>query len=159
MTVSALLAAVHQLCHAYARAEVSRTLAGYTDDPARRALDLEVAQHWDGAVRHRFEALNSALNDLIPDVIHAETFLPVRPLSTGDVHLHLRDQQARTVLVRFTAAEAVAVGAHLTAYAALGLDRTGGKVAAVLPPIDHPLTTATEPPAPPPPVVGVPATD
>lgn len=156
MTVSALLAAVQQLCQSYARAEVSRTLAGYAEDAARRAEDLHVAQHWDGAARHQFDNLAQTLNDLIPEVINAESFLPVRPLSTGDVHLFLRDRQARSVVVRFTGAEAVAVGTHLTSYAAIALDRCGMKLTPVLPPVERPFTATAEVP-PPPPVVGVPA--
>lgn len=131
---------VDELCIAYAKVQVAQTMAEFTSDPEARAKHLGVARYWTDAGRKLHRTISESLDDALTAEASLESFLPVQPTPTGEVALRAHDAQHRPVVVRLTATQALAVGAHLTAYAAIGLDRTGRKVADVLPPI------ATQPP-------------
>lgn len=148
-----LLASIVELCEVYARAETTRALAEHADTRAEHDTLIARASHFNRQARTRYDALTTAVGAVLPRTAHVETFLPVRTLPDGRVEIHATDQHARPVVVALTGAEAVTVGVHLTAYAAIGLDRTGTKVDRVLPPMitqaplavtdDTPPTTGT----------------
>ncbi|MDI6101187.1 hypothetical protein QLQ12_21465 [Actinoplanes sp. NEAU-A12] len=150
-----LLAEMSDLCEAYAREQVARALAEHSADHNEHQLHTNRADYWGGETLARYNALVTAITAAVPQEAEAqlEEFRPVRTLANGHVEIHARDQHARPVVVRFTGAEAVTVGVHLTVHAAIGLDRTGAKVDQVLPPV-----LAAVPPAvigePPVPVIG-----
>jgi hypothetical protein len=126
---------VTELYTAHGKAQVAQAMAEYTDDPDMRARHLNFARYWDEAARALYGTLAATLDDAFTAEAAVETFLPVQPTPTGEVILRARDEQRRPVLVRLTTRQALAVGAHLTAYAATAIDRTGGKVADALPEI------------------------
>jgi hypothetical protein len=131
---------VDELCVVYAKMRVAKTMAEYTGDPEARAKHLELARYWDNAGRALHHAISETLRQALTTEAEMETFLPVQPLPTGEVTVRARDEHDWPFVIRLTPPQALAVGAHLTAYAAIGLDRTGAKAADVLPPI------ATNPP-------------
>lgn len=160
-TAEALLALANEVCGLYARAEVARAMAGLSSTEAEHAHLLARAGHWDAHVSVRYRALVEALNAALPGTAQPERFMPVRPLSNGNVELHAHDTSARRLVVLLTGAQALAVGAHLTAYGAISLDRIGQKPDAGLPLVKAapPFATATTPAADPPSGSAVPPAD
>ncbi|MER7273514.1 hypothetical protein ABT369_03560 [Dactylosporangium sp. NPDC000244] len=126
---------VDELCVAYAKVQVAQTMAEYTADLEARAKHLGVAKYWSNAGRALHRTISETLDDALTAEAAVESFLPVQPMPSGEVAFRARDERDRPVVVRLSAVQALAVGSHLTAYAAIGLDRTGGKAADVLPPI------------------------
>ncbi|MEU1808400.1 hypothetical protein [Micromonospora aurantiaca (nom. illeg.)] len=135
MTGVDIMRLVDELCVAYAKVQVAQTMAEYTADPEARAKHLDVGRYWSRAGRALHRTISGKLDDALTAEAAVESFLPVQPTSSGEIAFRARAEGDRPVVVRLTATQALAVGAHLTAYAAVGLDRTGGKVADVLPPI------------------------
>ena len=137
-----LLTSINQLCEAYANAQMARFLAGHSSDHAEHERHNAHAAYWDSETRTRYSAVAEAIEYLAPEPADIEAFLPVRTLPNGHVEIHARDQHARPVIVALTGAQAVTVGVHLTAHAAIGLDRTGTRIDRVLPPMITALPTA-----------------
>ncbi|MEV8515899.1 hypothetical protein [Dactylosporangium sp. NPDC051484] len=133
MTGNDLITAMNDLCVAYAKAQVAHAMAEHAADQDERAQHRAHAEYWDMTVSGQYRALTEAVGAALPDPVEVESFLPVQPLPTGEVEIRARDGHARPVLVRLSGAQALALGAHLTAYAAIGLDRINGKVAELLP--------------------------
>ena len=145
-----LLDEINDMCEAYAKARVARVLAEQSTDHAEHDHHASVADYWERESRTRYDALASTIETVAARPVQIEEFLPVRTHPSGHVEVHGRDQHARPVVVTFTGAEAVSVAIHLTAHAAIGLDRTGAKVDRVLPPMIPdalPAVTADAPPA------------
>lgn len=144
-----LLASINDLCEAYAKAQMARFLAGHSSDHAEHNRHAAHADYWETETRTRFSAVAEAVESMAPEPADIEAFMPVRTRPNGHVELHARDQHARAVVVALTGAEAMLLGVHLTAHAAIGLDRTGAKVDRVLPPMIPealPAVTAAAPP-------------
>ena len=144
-----LLASINELCEAYANAHMARFLAGHSADHAEHERHSAHAAYWDTETRTRYSAVAEAVESMAPDPADIEAFLPVRTRPNGHVELHARDQHARAVVVALTGGEAMLLGVHLTAHAAIGIDRTGAKVDRVLPPMIPgalPAVTADTPP-------------
>ncbi|GAB1641524.1 hypothetical protein [Krasilnikovia sp. MM14-A1259] len=148
-TTEAILTAINELCEAHAKAQVARGVAEQAPTKAGRDDHLSRAQYWDRQTHTLHRALVDVVRTVTPPPSRVETFLPVRTLPNGHVELHARDQHSRPVVVALTGAEAVTVGVHLTAHAAIGLDRTGTRVDRVLPPMltDPPTATTGDAPA------------
>ncbi len=142
-STDALLDSIQDLCEAYAKARVARVVAEQATSQAERDHHRARAAYWDTESRTRYSAVAEAVEAVTPDPARIEAFLPVRTLPNGRVEIHARDQNARSVVVALTGAEAVTVGVHLTAYAAIGLDRTGTKLDRILPPLFTDPPTAT----------------
>ncbi|MBB2943246.1 hypothetical protein FB565_002959 [Actinoplanes lutulentus] len=128
-----ILAAINSLCITYAdslvaheRSRTATTAEAHADQYARSLRAHEVTQE-------NYAALLEMLVDTVPYDVSAEEFLPVQPLPTGEVALHARDDHANSVRLKLTGAQALTVGTHLTAYAAISLDRSGVRVAEALP--------------------------
>ncbi|OJF13148.1 hypothetical protein [Couchioplanes caeruleus] len=145
-TAEELLTSINELCEAYALARSTRALAQHAETPAEYDNLTARAEHWELSVRTRFDALADTVEAAFPRGARIEAFLPVRVLPNGHVEIHARDQHTRPVVLALSGPEAVTVGVHLTAYAAIGLDRTGTKVDRVLPPMitDPPPATTTD---------------
>lgn len=133
MNADDLLNAINELCKAYAKGKTCRILAAHSSEPADHENLTARAGHWDHVVNIHFKTVAEAVHHWLPRQTHAEPFLPVRPLTGGDVELHTRDDTRRRVVIRLSGAEAFALGAHLTAFAAIALDRSGTRVAPLLP--------------------------
>ena len=116
-TAETVLALVNEVCGLYAEAKAARATAGYLATEAERAHVLARAAHWDTLVSDRFRALVTTVQAGLPEAAQVERFMPVRPLSNGDVELHAHDTEARRLVVLLTGVQALAMGAHLTAYA------------------------------------------
>jgi hypothetical protein len=140
-----LLAEINDLCEAWARARVARVLAEHSADHAEHERHANVADYWEQESRTRYDALVPTIETVAARPVQIEEFRPVRTRPSGHVEIHARDQHARPVVVTFTGAEAVSVAIHLTAHAAIGLDRTGAKVDPLLPavPVAMPPAVAT----------------
>jgi hypothetical protein len=140
-----LLAEINDLCEAYAKARVARALAEHSADHAEHERHATAADYWERESRTRYDALVPAIETVAARPVQIEEFLPVRTHPSGHVEVHARDQYARPVVVTFTGAEAVSLAIHLTAHAAIGLDRTGAKVDPLLPavPVATPPAVAT----------------
>lgn len=147
-TAEELLASINDLCEAYALARSTRALAQNASTKAEYDNLIARADHWDLQAATRYDALADTVEAAYPRGAQVEPFLPVRVLPNGQVEIHARDQHTRPVVVALSGPEAVTVGVHLTAYAAIGLDRTGTKVDRVLPPMitDPPPATTTDAP-------------
>jgi hypothetical protein len=99
-------------------------------------------------IRERYPVLVAAIHAACAEAARVERFMPVRPLGNGHVELHAHDTSARRLVVLLTGVQALAVGAHLTAYGAISLDRIGQRPDPGLPHVKAapPFTaTATEP--------------
>jgi hypothetical protein len=150
-TAEAVLALTNEVCHAYARAEVARAMAGHAASEAEHAHLSARAAQWNALVGERWAALTAAVQAALPAAAQVERFMPVRPLGNGHVELRAHDTAVRRLVVLLTGAQALAVGAHLTAYGAISLDRIGQRLDAGLPHVKAapPFTaTATEPTSP-----------
>lgn len=133
MNVEHIIALSDRVAMAFARAQVTHTLAQHaTSQGEYDHLSTHAAQ-CDRQVSDAHDALISALRAAPPAT--PEPFLPVRVEPSGHVEIHARDDGNRPVVVRMTGAEALSIGHHLIAYAAIGLDRTGIKVVTLLPPL------------------------
>jgi hypothetical protein len=132
-TAEAVIALANEVCDFHARAEVARALAGHSASHAEHANLTAHAAHWDTLVRERWAALVEGIEAALPGAARPEEFMPVRPLSNGHVELQAHDTEGRRVVVLLSGAQALAVGAHLTAYAAISLDRIGEKLNGGLP--------------------------
>ncbi|WP_233559172.1 hypothetical protein [Micromonospora radicis] len=128
-----MIALVNDVCGQFARAEVARALAGHATSHAEHATLTERAARFDALVDERWRELVKAIRAGLPGAAQVERFLPVRPLTNGHVELHVHDTQARRLVVLLTGAQALAVGAHLTANGAVSLDRIGRKLDSGLP--------------------------
>ncbi|MFC7527539.1 hypothetical protein [Actinoplanes sp. GCM10030250] len=137
-----LLAEINDLCEAWARARVARVLAEHSADHAEYERHANVADYWERESRTRYDALVPTIESVASRPVQIEKFMPVRTLPSGHVEVHAHDQHARPVVVTFTGAEAVSVAIHLTAHAAIGLDRTGAKVDPLLPAVPVPTPPA-----------------
>jgi hypothetical protein len=143
VSADSILAAIGQLCEAYARAEVARTLAARAPDESVRREQLANGDYWQSATHSQFEALAGVVREALPPAVGPEQFLPIRTAANGTVELRALDTASRPVVVIFTGAEALTVGAHLTAHGAVTLDRIGAKVDAALPPVVRAVGFAT----------------
>lgn len=147
-TAEELLTSINELCEAYAVARSTRALAQNAETTVEYNNLIARADHWDLQTAARYEALADTVETVLPRGAQVEAFLPVRVLPNGRVEIHARDQHARPVVVVLSAPEAVTVGVHLTAHAAIGLDRAGTKVHRILPPMitdPAPATTTDAP--------------
>jgi len=144
LTADAVLALANEVSALYARAEVARALAAQAANDAEHATQAARAAHWDALVNERWPALVEAVRAALPDAAPVERFMPVRALGNGHVELHAHDTSDRPLVVLLTGAQALALGAHLTAYGAISLDRIGLKLDAGLPALKEapPFTTA-----------------
>jgi hypothetical protein len=147
-TAEAVLTIVDQVCDLYARAEIARAMAGLSENQTEYADQAARAAHWDTLGRERYQTLAAMVHAGLADVADIERFMPVRPLNNGYVELYAYDTDSRRVVVLFAGAQALAVGAHLTAYGAVSLDRIGQKLETGLPqvnaapPLTDPSTTS-----------------
>ncbi len=144
-----ILAVINILCITWADAQVAHERSRTAAAPEVRADQYARAQQAHEVTQQHYAALVELLADSVPDDVSAEAFLPVQPLPTGEVAIHGRDDQANSVRLRLTGAQALTVGAHLTAYAAISLDRCGLKVAEALPSLSiDPASAPTPVPSP-----------
>ncbi|MEU8370074.1 hypothetical protein [Micromonospora tulbaghiae] len=132
-TSTAMIALANRVCANFAAAEVARAMAEHAASEAEHAHLSARAEYWDALVNEQWTTLCAAICATVPDGTQVERFLPVRPLTNGHVELHVHDTDAHRLVVLFTGAQALAVGAHLTAYGALSLDRSGQKLDPGLP--------------------------
>ncbi|TCB91646.1 hypothetical protein E0H26_25525 [Micromonospora zingiberis] len=132
-TAEAVIKLANEVCAAFAAAEVARAMAEHSATQAEHATLTTRAEQWDALVNEKWTALVGVIWAALPHAGQVERFLPVRPLTNGHVEMHVHDTQARRLVVLLTGAQALAVGAHLTAYGALSLDRSGQKLDPGLP--------------------------
>ncbi len=132
-TSTAMIALANRVCANFAAAEVARAMAEHASSEAEHAHLIARAEHWEALVNEQWTTLCAAICATVPDGTQVQRFLPVRPLTNGHVELHVHDTDAHRLVVLFTGAQALAVGAHLTAYGALSLDRSGQKLDPGLP--------------------------
>ncbi|WP_329007592.1 hypothetical protein OG271_17900 [Micromonospora rifamycinica] len=132
-TDSAVIALANEVCAQFARAEVARALAEHSTSHAEHATLTERAARFDALVDERWRELVNAIRAGLPRAVQVGRFMPVRPLTNGHVELQVHDTSARRLVVLLTGAQALAVGAHLTAYGAISLDRIGQKLDPGLP--------------------------
>ncbi|WP_249714611.1 hypothetical protein [Rhizomonospora bruguierae] len=132
-TVETVIALVNEVCAHFAAAEVARAMAEHSTSAAEHAILTDRAEHRHTLVNRKWTALVETIRAALPSVAQVERFMPVRPLTNGHVELHVHDTSARRHIVLFTGAQALAVGAHLTAYGAVSLDRTGQRLDPGLP--------------------------
>ncbi|WP_431884787.1 hypothetical protein [Micromonospora wenchangensis] len=160
-TAGAMIALANRVCANFAAAEVARALAEHSTSQAEHATLTARAEHWETLVNEQWNALCGAIWATAPGGAQVERFLPVRPLTTGHVELRVHDTHARRLVVLLTGAQALAVGAHLTAYGAVSLDRSGQKLDPGLPHVKaappFPTEGTTWPPATPGRADGAPA--
>ncbi|WP_341718807.1 hypothetical protein QQG74_03255 [Micromonospora sp. FIMYZ51] len=128
-----MIALANRVCAHFAAAEVARAMAEHSATHAEHAAHTTRAEQWEALVNEQWNELSSAIWATAPEGAQVERFLPVRPLNNGHVELHVHDRQARRLVVLLTGAQALAVGAHLTAYGAISLDRSGQKLDPGLP--------------------------
>ncbi|WP_327025162.1 hypothetical protein [Micromonospora sp. NBC_01739] len=157
-----MIALANRVCAHFAAAEVARAMAEHSTTHAEHVTHTTRAEQWEALVNEQWNELCSAIWATAPEGAQVERFLPVRPLTNGHVELHVHDRQARRLVVLLTGTQALAVGAHLTAYGAISLDRIGQKLDPGLPHVKAapPFSTDGEtawPPATPDGVAGPPA--
>ncbi len=143
-----ILAGINALCEAYAKAQIARIEAHYAATAEQHAHCKARGEYWDAAVSSQYQALLVTLQEALPDPVAVETFVPVRALPSGDVEVHGRDQNNRRVALHLTGAQAIAIGTHLSAYAAIGLDRAGVRINEYMPPVERTLPAAVTTPDP-----------
>lgn len=144
MTVDTIVAAITNLTEMYAKARLTQAFADQATSHTE-AINLTArAAYWDTEVEQAYAALTATLHDALPAA--PETFMPVRVLANGHLEIHARNGTGHAIVTRLTAAEALAVGMHLVAYAAIGTDRTGDKISRLLPPLPTAPLPAVAPP-------------
>src|SRR6266540_3720063 len=111
-----LLEQINELAEVYAKAQTCRAMAQLAESQAERA------DYWDSQVSDQHARLTVALNSALPPTVYAapDQFAPVRMPTSRDVEVRgSLDHGARAVSIRYTPAQAVAVGAALIACGAL----------------------------------------
>ncbi|MDG4790202.1 hypothetical protein O7626_30495 [Micromonospora sp. WMMD1102] len=151
-TAEAVIALANEVCGHFAQAAVARTLAEHSASEAEHASQAARAEQFDALVDEKWPELVEALRTGLPSAAQIERFMPVRPLTNGHVELHVHDTSARRFVVLLTGVQALAVGAHMTAYGSIVLDRIGQKLDPLLPHVK------AAPPFVPPGFAGQPAT-
>ncbi|RQW98754.1 hypothetical protein [Micromonospora inaquosa] len=132
-TATSMIGLANRVSAHHAAAEVARAMAEHSTSEAEHAHLIARAEHWEALVNEQWNALCSAIWATAPGGATVERFLPVRPLTNGHVELHTYSTEGRRLVVLLTGVQALAVGAHLTAYGALSLDRSGQKLDPGLP--------------------------
>ncbi|MFB9238352.1 hypothetical protein ACFFWC_22820 [Plantactinospora siamensis] len=132
-TATSMIELANRVCSHFAAAQVAHAMAEHSASEAEHAALTARAQQWEALVNEQWTALCSAIWTTAPEGAQVERFLPVRPLTNGHVELHVHDTQAHRLVVLLTGAQALAVGAHLTASGAVSLDRIGQKLDSGLP--------------------------
>jgi hypothetical protein len=138
-----LLQQINELVETYAKAETCRAMAHVADLDVERANMHARAEYWDAQVSNQHAALTAAINSALPPTVYAgpDPRSPVRLPNEHHIDVCGRiDNGARLVAVRFTAAQAAALGTTLIACAAVGTDRLGDDFAAILPVIPESVT-------------------
>lgn len=147
MLPDTLLEKVNQLAEAFAKSQTCRLTAHLATSEAERANHTARADYWDAQVSDLYAKLTAALNTALPPTVYAAAD-PFAPVGVPDEHkIEVRgsvDGGNRAVSISFTPAQAVAVGTAMIACAALTAQRTGQRLAEILPPLPAP-----PPPAPP----------
>jgi hypothetical protein len=146
MDSNALLKLIKEMCEAFGRARVTQTLAESADTGHERARLVAQAEYWDSTVGNQYRDIAAALHAALPQPLTPAGFMPVRLRSAGTVELHTIDTLGRPVVIAMTGEQSLALGVHLTAHAAVGLDRAGTRVAQALPRI--PASAAMHSPTP-----------
>lgn len=136
MSVDKLLEKINTLAETHAQAEVCRAMAHTTTLDTERANLAARAEYWKDQVSDQYTKIVAAINTAIPPTIYAEAD-PLAPVripdgSTVEVRGSIGE---RAVAVRFTSAQAVAVGVALIACGAATDIQHGGNLSTVLPPV------------------------
>jgi hypothetical protein len=131
-----LLEQINTLAETHAKAEVCHAMAHTVDAKAERDKLNGNAAYWKDQVADQYNKLVAALNTALPPTLYAvpDPLAPVRILNGSTVEVR-GSFGARTVSVRYTSAQAVAVGAALIACAAVTDVQLGGNLATILPPL------------------------
>ena len=138
MQADTLLKQVSDLAEAYAKAQTCRALAHTADLTEERANLNARADYWDLQASELWAKLTAAMNSALPPTVYAtaDPRGPVRPTNGDEIEVRgSLDHGARAVSIRFTAAQAVPVGAALIACAAACTQHGGGRLAEILPPV------------------------
>jgi hypothetical protein len=136
MAPEQLLEQITRVAQAYARGNVCKTLLDLADNGVERARRQAEFDEWDRRVSQLWSELTVAVNTALPPTLYAlpDPFAPVTTPNDGGIELR-GSLGERAVAIRLTEAQAVAIGTTLIACAAAGTDRTGGRLAAILPSI------------------------
>lgn len=131
-----LLHQIRALAEAYANGHTATAMAHLAENQAERANLQARAEFWNIQVNDGWNKLTAALNTALPPTLYAAPD-PALPVATpNDRHIEVRGSLGqRTVSIRATPAQAVAIGAALIACAAALTQHLGGSLADILPPM------------------------
>lgn len=144
------MAAIGRLCQTYTQAQVAIVTAAHAPDRDEqdRLKAHADSRHQQATVEYR--AVEAMVAALVAEPANVERFQPVWVLPGGHVELHAHDRHHRPVAMRLSGEQALTVGVHLVAQAAVALDRAGAKVTDVIPPVSPEATPTRIPTSAPP---------
>ena len=136
MAPEQLLEQIKLVAQAFARGNVSKTLLDLADNDVERIRRKAEFDDWDRRVSQLWAELTAAVNTALPPTLYAlpDPFAPVTTPNNSGIEMR-GSLGERAVAIRLTEAQAVAIGTTLIACAAAVTDRTGGRLAAILPSI------------------------
>jgi hypothetical protein len=139
-----LLEQFKKVAQAYAQGHICRTLLEQADNDAERDHLKTQFDQWEHHVTRLWAELTAAVNSALPPTLYAapDPTSPVSAPSHSDVEVR-GSLGHRTVVIRLTCAQAVAIGTSLIACATVVTDRNGGRLGSILPPVP------AKPPGPP----------
>ena len=136
MAPEQLLEQIKRVAQAFAQGNVCKTLLDLADNDTERARLKTQFDHWDRQVSQLWAELTVAVNSALPPTLYAlpDPFAPVTTPNNSGIEV-CGSLGERAVAIRLTEAQAVAIGTTLIACAAAVTDRTGGRLAGILPSI------------------------
>ena len=136
MVPEQLLELIKQCAQAFAQGMVCKTLLDLADNDVERTRRQGEFERWDRQVSQLWAELTVAVNSTLPPTLYAlpDPFAPVITPNNSDIEMR-GSLGERAVAIRLSGAQAVAIGTTLIACAAAVTDRTGGRLASILPSI------------------------
>jgi hypothetical protein len=136
MAPEQLLELIKRCAQAFAQGMVCKTLLDLADNDVERTRRQGEFERWDRQVSQLWAELTVAVNSTLPPTLYAlpDPFAPVITPNNSDIEMR-GSLGERAVAIKLSGAQAVAIGTTLIACAAAVTDRTGGRLASILPSI------------------------
>ena len=136
MAPEQLLEQIKQVAQAFAQGNVCKTLLDLADNDMERIRRQAEFDDWDRRVSRLWAELTAAVDTAFAPTLYAlpDPFAPVTTPNNSGIEMR-GSLDDRVVVIRLSEAQAVAIGTAMIACAAAVTDRSGSRLAGILPTI------------------------